>query len=521
MKTFLKTFVIVSVIFAFVSCFIVISPEPVQAAQAPKRGGWLKVATDSTAVGLDPHLVLAFASYTFFEHVYETLIRYNEKMDLEPCLATSWEQPDDLTYIFHLRKGVKFHDGSELTADVVKFTFERLLDPKTKAPRATYFKTISKIETPDKYTVKIVMSQPYPPFLNTIATPWYGAIVSKVAVEKYGSLQANPVGTGPFKLKKYQHGVKGVYERFDDYWDRGKPYIDGFDFIVIKDETSRVAALRKGTVDIGWVKEAQLADLLAKEKNLKILMGPPVRQNRFWMKLDRPPFNNVKLRQAVASALNRQEIIDTVLMGRGTLSAAVPPGAVIYALPQSELAKLPFYKQDYELSKRLLKEAGYPDGFEFTCITSPHSPDYVPFAEIMQRQLAKVGIKMNIIQKDWGITLKTWRAGDFISMIFAGIWYPDPEGYSYNYFYSKASGNYFGFKDEKLDRLFEAQHTEANLEKRIKLWHELQRYQAEIVPCIWPYAMTARFEIVNERVKGYRFLSNNSRSFLREAWIGK
>jgi len=128
---------------------------------------------------------------------------------------------------------------------------------------------------------------------------------------------------------------------------------------------------------------------------------------------------------------------------------------------------------------------------------------------------------MNIVQKDWGITLKTWRSGDFISMIFAGIWFPDPEGYAYNYYHSKASGNYFGFKDEKLDRLFEAQHTEANLQKRIKLWHELQRYMAEIVPCIWPYAMTPRFEIVNKKVKGYHFLSNNSRSFLRESWIGK
>jgi peptide/nickel transport system substrate-binding protein len=521
MKNFLKICSILFTALAFLSCLLLMSPGPLQAAEKPQRGGRLTVATDSTAVGLDPHLVLAFASYTFFEHVYETLIRYNQNMELEPCLATSWEQPDDLTYIFHLRKGVKFHDGSDFTAEDVKFTFERLLDPKTKAPRGVFFKSISRIEAPDKYTIKIVMSQPYPPFLNTIGTAWYGAIVSKAAVEKHGSLQANPIGTGPFKLIKYEHGVKGVYERFEDYWDKGKPYIDGFDFIVIKDETSRVAALRKGTVDIGWIKEAQLADLLAKEKNLKILIGPPVRQNRFWMKADRPPFDNVKARQAVASALDRQEIIDTVLMGRGTLSTALPPGCVPYALSQSEMAKLPFYKQDLALSKKLLKEAGYPDGFEFTCITSPHSPDYIPCAEIMQRQLVKVGIKMNIVQKDWGITLKTYRSGDFISIMFAGIWYPDPEGYSYNYFYSKASGNYFGFKDEKLDRLFEAQHTEANLEKRIKLWHELQRYQAEIVPCIWPYAMTPRFEIVNKRVKGYHFLSNNSRSFLREAWIGE
>ena len=521
MRNYPRRYFLIFAILAFLSWLVIPNFGSLHAAEKPQRGGWLNVGTDSTAVGLDPHLILAFASYTFFEHVYETLIRYNEKMELESCLATSWEQPDDLTYIFHLRKGVKFHDGSDFTAEDVKFTFERLLDPNTKAPRGLFFKSIKKIETPDKYTVKIVMSEPNPPFLNTIGTSWYAAIVSKAAVQKHGTLQTAPIGTGPFKLKKYEHGVKGVYERFDDYWEKGKPYIDGFDFIVIKDETSRVAALRKGTVDIGWVKEAELADLRAKEKNLKILMGPPVRQNRLFFKADRFPFDNLKLRQAVASALDRQEIINTVLMGRGTLSACIPPGCAPYVLPLEEVAKFPFYKQDLALSKKLLKEAGYPDGFEFTCITSPHSPDYIPCAEVMQRQLAKVGIKMNIVQKDWGITLKTWRSGDFTSMIFAGIWYPDPEGYCYAYFHSKGSENFFGFKDEKLDRLFDAQHTEANFQKRIKLWHELQRYQAEIVPCIWPYAMTPRFEVVNKRVKGYHFLSNNSRLFLKEAWIGE
>ena len=519
MKKYLKILLVVSLVLIFTAGLIFVVSSPTQAAGTPKRGGRLKVATDSTAVGLDPHLILAFASYTFFENCYETLIRYNKNMELEPALASSWELTDNLTYVFHLRKGVKFHDGSDFTAEDVKFTFERLLDPVTKAPRGSHFKSIAKIETPDKYTVKIIMKEPQPQFLNTIGTAWYGAIVSKAAVEKYGTLQNNVVGTGPFKLVKYEHGIKGVYDRFDDYWDKGKPYIDGYDFIVIKDETSRVAALRKGAVDVGWVKPAQLADLLAKRKNLRIEMGRPVRQQRFWMKLDRPPFNNVKVRQAMASALDRQEIIDTVLMGRGTLSASIPPASQPFVLSESQVANLPFYKQNIELSKKLLKEAGYPEGFEFTTITSPHSPDYIPCAEVMQRQLAKAGIKMNIVQKDWGITLKTWRAGDFISMIFAGIWYPDPEGYVMNYYHSQASANYFGFKDEKLDRLFDAQHVEPNQEQRVKLWHQIQQHVAETVPCIWPYAMTARFEIVNQKVKGYHFMSNNSRSYLREAWI--
>jgi ABC-type transport system substrate-binding protein len=209
------------------------------------------------------------------------------------------------------------------------------------------------------------------------------------------------------------------------------------------------------------------------------------------------------------------------MFGRGVLTAAIPTATVPYGLSQEEMAELPFYKQDFELSKKLLKEAGYPDGFEFTLVTSPHSPDYTPCAEIMQRQFAKVGIKMNIEQKDWGITLKSYRTGNFQAIMFAGVWYPDPEVYCYNMFYSKSASNYFGYNDPKLDKMFEEQHTEVNLEKRVQQWRELQRYMAETVPAIFPYASAPRYEVVNKKIENYTILSNNSRVLLRQAWINE
>jgi len=519
MKKYFTPFMVVSLVIAFAASFILTSPSTAQAAE-PKRGGWMKIATDSTAVGLDPAIAIAFSSSTYFEPCYESLLRFDKNMDMEPSLATSWEQPDDLTYIFHLRKGVKFHDGGDFTSEDAKYTFERILDPKTASPRKPFFTSISKLEAPDKYTLKVTMSEPYPNFLTVVAT-WYGSIVSKAAVEKHGTMQSVVIGTGPFKLEKYEHGIKGVYKRFEDYWDAPKPYIDGYDFIVIKDETSRLAALRKGTVDVGWIKNAQLAGLLSKRKNLKIMSGPAVRQQRLWFKTDRPPFNNMKVRQALASAIDRQEIIDTVMFGHGVLTACIPTACVPYGLSQEEMAKLPFYKQDFELSKKLLKEAGYPDGFEFTLITSPHSPDYVPCAEIMQQQFAKIGVKMNIEAKDWGITLKASRTGNFEAIMFAGVWYPGPEAYNYNMFHSKSSANYYGYNDPKLDKMYDAQHTEVNMDKRIEMWRELQRYMAETVPCVWPYASPPRYEIVNKKVQNYSILSNNSRVLIRQAWLEK
>ena len=395
-----------------------------------------------------------------------------------------------------------------------------MLDPKTNSPRKPLFGSISKIEILDPYKIKFTFSKPYPPFLNTAAT-WYGSIVSKAAVEKYGSMQSVMIGTGPFKLKSYEHGVKGVFERFADYWDKPKPYIDGFDLIVIKDGTSRIGALRKGSVDVGWVKEAQMAKLMEKEKNLKILFASAVRQQRFWFKTDRPPFDNVKVRQAVSACIDRKEIIDTVMFGKAELSASLPTDCKPFGLSQAEMANLPFYKQDYALAKKLLAEAGYPDGFEFTLITSPHSPDYVPAAEILQRQFLKAGIRMKIEQKDWGITLKAHRSGQFQAVMYAGVWYPDPESYCAGMFHSKSNANFVGYKDPKLDKMLDAQATEVNLEKRVKMWHELQRYMAETVPAIWPYASTPRYEVVNNKVKNYHLLGNNSRVLLRQAWLEK
>ncbi len=499
--------------------FAVIIPSTTQAAE-PKRGGWLTVATDSTAVGLDPQITIAFSSATYFEHCYESLLGYNTNMELVPCLATSWEQPDPLTYVFHLRKGVKFHDGSDFTAKDVKFTFERMLDPKISSPRKPFFESINKIEMLDPYKIKFSMSEPYPPFLNVAAT-WYGSILSKAAVEKHGSMQSVAIGTGPFKLKTYEHGVKGVFERFSDYWDKPKPYIDGFDFIVITDETSRIGALRKGTVDIGWVVAAQMAKLIEKEKDLKVLSSSAVRQQRLWFKVDKPPLDNIKVRQAISACIDRKEIIDTVMFGNAELSACIPTDCKPYGLSQKEMANLPFYKQDYGLAKKLLAEAGYPNGFKFTLITSSHSPDYIPCAEILQRQLLKAGIQMKIEQKDWGITLKTYRTGEFDAIMFAGVWYPDPEAYCAAQFHSKSSGNHFGYNDPKLDKLFDTQKTEVNLEKRVKIWREIQRHMAETAPCIYPYTSTARYEIVNKKVQNYYLLGNNSRIMLREAWLEK
>lgn len=247
-------------------------------AQTPKRGGWLKVATDDSAVGLDPHLAMVMSTFTFTEHVYQCLLRYNYKMELEPCLATSWEQPDPMTYIFHLRKGVKFHNGREMTSEDIKYSYDRIMDPKTGSPTAELIKPIKSVEAVDKYTVRIRLKETFPDFLNFAAFERNTAIVPKEEVLKHGTLQKVMVGTGPFKLKEYKHGIGATYVRNEDYWEPGIPYIDGFDFLVVKDESSRLAGIRKNLYDIAWLKGVQMAKQAIKEPNLQMAKGLASRQ---------------------------------------------------------------------------------------------------------------------------------------------------------------------------------------------------------------------------------------------------
>jgi len=490
-------------------------------AETPKRGGWLTVATDSTAVGLDPHLSIVHATLTFTEQVYECLLRYNYKMDLEPALAMSWEQPDDLTYMFRLRKGVKWHNGREFTSEDVKFTFDRIMDPKTGSPYASTFKSIKSVEAVDGYTVKITLTKTIPAFLNYCAFIRATAIVPKDEVLKHGTLQKVMIGTGPFKLKEYKHGVSATFVRNEDYWEPGLPYIDGFKFVVVKDEASRLAGIRRGTTDIGWVKGVQTAMLAAKEPNVRVVKSAPARQGRFWLNHQVFPFNNLKLRQALSACLDRQAIIDKVLLGNGVLSSIIPPSSVPHVLSQEEIAQLPFYKQDYELAKKLLKEAGYPNGFEFTITTSTHSPDFVPASEIIQEQLSKAGIKAKIQQIDWGVFQKVRRTRDYQATYYAGSWRPDPADYFYKDMHGKSPANEIGQDDPEINRLMDLCLTTTNVEKRKEYFKQLQYKAAEKVTAISPYAMPSRFEIVRDRVKDYHFMANNGRIYLRQAWIAK
>jgi peptide/nickel transport system substrate-binding protein len=489
-------------------------------AEAQKRGGILTVGIDTGPLGWDPHMATAFSSWNHYELIYESLVRFNQKLDVEPSLAESWKQPDAQTYVFQLRKGVKFHNGREMTADDVKYSFERLRNPKTSA-YPSFYESLRSVDALDKHTVKLTLSVPDASFLPYLAANRYSAIVPREVVEKHGDLKSVAVGTGPFKLKRYVPGDVTEYERHTEYWDKDLPRVDGVIYRVMKDETSRLAGVRRGTLDIAWVKEPQVAELAAREKGLTVQTPPPARQSRFWLQHDRFPFNTKKLRQAIAAAIDREAMIKTVVMGRGEVTSAIPPSSAPYTLTKEEVARLPFYRRDPELARKLLREAGHPNGFEFTVVTSDHSPDYMPIVQMMQSQLRDVGIKLVIQQVEWGIHLNRWQSGDFQGLMMGGVWAHDPDAYIRPFFHSKSKGNYGKYVNPEVDRLLDESRVTVDLTKRIEMWRRIQEIMADDIPIIWVLVQAPRHEIIREHVKGYDFMPDTSRQNLRSAWIDK
>ena len=225
----------------------------------PKRGGVLTIGQDENPIGLDPHKTAAFSTTNIAEHIFSCLLRWDATVSrVEPDLAVAWENPDPQTFVFHLRDGVKFHNGDALTSDDVKFTFQRMVDPATRSPWSSIFSVIREIETPDPRTVVFRLANPFSPFLNYLATVRYTAIVSREDVRQRGDLVNGGAGTGPFMLEDFRPNSLIRLKRNPDYYEPGLPYLDGLDFRIIPDEGSRMAALRAGSVQLTWLSRPRL-----------------------------------------------------------------------------------------------------------------------------------------------------------------------------------------------------------------------------------------------------------------------
>jgi len=365
-------------------------------AETPRRGGSLVVCQPAEPPGLDPTANTAAAiDRVVFANIYEGLIKVESDGSFVPGLATTWEvSPDGLTYTFQLRKDVKFHNGEPFNAHVAKWNLERAIDEKTVNPHPEYFRGIQKIETPDNYTLVLTLKGVDALFIAHMAE---GDAVM-FPMSGFENAKSQPVGTGPYKFKKWIRGDRVEMERFDGYWDPELPYLDQVTFKFIGDASAQLAALRAGDLDvIGYIAAPESAMMLAKDKRFKVFAGTSTGEVIMSTNNKAKPFDNKKVRQAMAYAIDRQAVVDLVMFGYGTPIGSHWSPATPYYVDLTQR-----FAYDPEKAKALLAEAGYPNGFEAS-IKLPAIYSYSKRAgEVIADMLAKVGIRLKVEIVEWG-----------------------------------------------------------------------------------------------------------------------
>jgi len=486
-------------------------------AQEVRAGGFLTAAQEVDPVSLDPHNRSNFSSFQAFEHIYESLVAYDRNLSIVPSLAESWSTPDPTTYNFRLRRGVRFHDGGELVADDVKYSLDRVFDPKTASPWGSIVKPfIERIEVVDRNTVRIKLTQPYPPLLGWFAYRRGSGIVKAGSADKLNfNIQA--IGTGPFALKEYVPDSHVVYQKHREYWQSGIPYLSGFMFKVLTQEEARVAGLQARALEYAFLSQ-EGADRLKGVAHVDVL-----KSLRAWVAMlrtnpSRRPWSDVRVRQALALALDRKALIDKAVGGAAVPSGYIPAGYGDWFTPAD---KLP-WKRDLDRSRRLLSEAGFPQGFRTTIKASPQYPEFIAAAVVIADNLKQVGVDAQIIQMEWGQFVRetgVQGGNNYDLAITAFVFRHDPDGYFRFYYHSKDPNNP-GYRNAKVDELMDKAVTTVNRQERRRFYAEMQQILYDEVPYI-PMYTTYKAEAMQKYVKGYVPMFSDSREFFKETWLDK
>jgi peptide/nickel transport system substrate-binding protein len=472
-------------------------------AQTPKRGGTLAIRTWDPP-HFDPFQTISYKTHIALSFTHSRLLKHKAGPSVVPGtfpvegdLAESWTQPNETTYVFKLRRGVKWHNkppvnGRELTADDIVFSVNHFLTVKGNA-NAYMLKAVDKVEATDKYTVKFTLKEPFVWFLDMISNPHAVAIVAKEVVEKYGDLKKpeSVIGTGPWMLDSYRPNVGLSYVRNPNYFVQGLPYIDRIEATVDEDNASRMAAFLSGKYDLGWafpgtidrVDWVQIKDTLAQRRpNLKTVEFPSPVMNHISMRTDQKPFSDVRVRHAMSMAIDRKAIIESAYEGVGAVNPPVPAALKEWSVPLDKLGEgAKYYKHDPAEAKRLLAAAGYPNGFPGTmCFTTYGTPVLVDIMQLVQKDLKTVGIDVKIDQKEYGAYIATCFYGKFDSMTFGPqTGFLEPDNFLFGQYYPEELKNQSHINDPVVADMLIRQRRTLDVAKRREIIYDIQRHLAK------------------------------------------
>ncbi|UYM06669.1 ABC transporter substrate-binding protein [Solicola gregarius] len=426
---------------------------------------------------LDPHKTSSYFSFQVLENVYDTLVEPDENLEMQPALAKSWTQSkDQLTWTFTLRDGVTFHDGSDFTAEDVVYSFNRIT--RNDLPNAYRFAAVKEVTAVDPHTVRIDVKAPTPNLLSSIGGFKGVAIVDKANVES-GDITTKPVGTGPYALTDFTSGDHIDLEANEDYWG-GAPKIPSIRYRFIAEGATAIAALKAG--EIAWTDSIppQQVESLSEGDDVNVGVVP---SNDYWylaLNEKRKPFDDVRVRQAIAYAIDRDDIAQVTSYGNAEVNQlAIPKDSAWYT-------EYDTYSLDQEKARDLLDEAGVED-LEMELMVSSDYPETVDAAQVIADSLSEVGIDLKIRSLDFGTWLDEQSKGNFDMLYMGWLGNIDPDDFYYSQHHTDGADNAQGYSNPKVDRLLDSARTETDEDKRQQLYDEAATTIADEASYIYLY----------------------------------
>ena len=461
--------------------------------QAPRSGGTLKMAWASSPRTLDPALAIQGDEYMITQATYDNLTRIDEKLQPGPMLATQWSSDAQArVWTFALRKGVKFHHGRELKASDVVFTFERVLDPKTGSPGRNAMGPIEKVEAVDDYTVRFRMATPYADLPVSVAVT-FGRILPADRADK---LATEPSGTGPFRVVEFKPGERTRMVRFQDYWDRPRPYLDELWQVNMPQQATQVASLTGGDIQMMFEVPVAFIGVLEKARGVSVVSVKSTSFQPVVMATDRKPFDDNRVRLALKLLLDRDAIIKALWQGRATIANdhPVPDINPFYvALPQRT--------PDVARARQLLAEAGHPQGFAAEIWTSNERVGMQELAVAVQQMVAPASIKLEVKTVPWSVfnTNVYKKEGLYINNWFGRATVDET---LYPYFHSTGSWNEGKYSNPRLDKLLDEGRSSVETARRKEAYAEAQKVISDEGHYAVVY-LTQYTSAMRANVKGY------------------
>jgi peptide/nickel transport system substrate-binding protein len=464
-----------------------------------KPGGTLTFASTALPPSIEPHMQGLDIWQRRKPLLYENLVWIDYALEPKPELAERWEQKSPTEYVFHLRRGVRFHSGKEMDAQDVKYSYERIRDPKV-SPGANDLTFVSQIDAVDKHTVRFVLSAPAATFLVNLAGK-YNGVIPKDAGGDGKALLTAAVGTGPFALDSFDPSRRLVLKRNAQYWGAQKPSLDSIVFQAIPDEASIVAGLRTGQITLAEFSSALSFQVAKSVSTVEAIQAPSTRWVVLDLAGDQEPTSKPEVRQAIALALDRPAILQIAGSGLGQRLGVLPPGLKAWALPWQEL---PNQQRDIVKARQLLQKAGYAGRMPLKIRNIVGFPALAAALPVIVDNLKEAGIDVTVETVDGGVWIKDWIVPQSPPTMNDWGGFVDPDQAFYRHFHSAPGGKDFRrWKNKAADELMETGRVTLDPAKRKPLYDQLQKMIAEdaiTIPLYSPDLLYAR----QKTVKGFQ-----------------